>query len=460
MYLDAFLTEYDDTLNSELNVDPLGLQIIWSAFGQAIFRNRINSVTNDVRNYTINLFHHYVIKNLVEDHGIVLGKALQERYESKQELNFKYACLIHMENLLVYSMISQQRENTDTAGILGISKARRKWNESGGNPELRFGHESECQVLARQVMLGVSGRYKTPLAELKFFDREYRYDRPESMVPWQKAEHLIKQNAGLLRLFEKLRKHLLVLIRQRSRRGLRMHFRDVDPQLKSAYVDAFASPVSVGSYAGAFWVGLTGLNSGAAGAIYHVLRDSMLSSDNKILPLPGLFEQAEKRVNPDERTERAKLTHVRKLEPYLSALDLMFSLMLTRKKQNLQDVVSAWEEMGRNEQTLPGLAAAITGEAIFSCLSPTGKSRLEQLLKVSAHPGVSQQLEALLSFHSQVMEGRGQHPWVRLQGKTLELNIQPRRAPRIEERGPEVWIHTYYIPQFKNLLRGLWGIRA
>ena len=45
MLLNEFLTEYDDSLGSELNIDPLGLQVIWSAFGQQIFQNRISSIS-------------------------------------------------------------------------------------------------------------------------------------------------------------------------------------------------------------------------------------------------------------------------------------------------------------------------------------------------------------------------------------------------------------------------------
>ncbi len=75
--LDGILTEYDETISSELNVDPLGLLVIWSCYGQDIFRRRISSISNDVRNFTLNLFNHAVIRSLIEDDGVVLGKGLR-----------------------------------------------------------------------------------------------------------------------------------------------------------------------------------------------------------------------------------------------------------------------------------------------------------------------------------------------------------------------------------------------
>ncbi|CAE6824510.1 hypothetical protein R69746_06213 [Paraburkholderia aspalathi] len=75
--LQQILTEFDDRISSELNLDPLGLQVIWSAYGQKIFRNRVSSISNDVRNYTLNLFNHWVVKSIADDDAVRLGKGLQ-----------------------------------------------------------------------------------------------------------------------------------------------------------------------------------------------------------------------------------------------------------------------------------------------------------------------------------------------------------------------------------------------
>lgn len=40
MRLSQYLTEYDEDLSGDSQIDPLGVLTIWSAFGQEIFRNR------------------------------------------------------------------------------------------------------------------------------------------------------------------------------------------------------------------------------------------------------------------------------------------------------------------------------------------------------------------------------------------------------------------------------------
>ncbi|MBV0605944.1 hypothetical protein KTO19_04875, partial [Klebsiella pneumoniae] len=67
MYIEKFLTEYDDSLTGELNVDSLGQLVIWSSWGQDIFHSRITSIVNDVRQYTLNQLHHSVLRQILVD---------------------------------------------------------------------------------------------------------------------------------------------------------------------------------------------------------------------------------------------------------------------------------------------------------------------------------------------------------------------------------------------------------
>ncbi|ATG74864.1 hypothetical protein AN401_14190 [Zobellella denitrificans] len=458
MYLDKFLTEYDDSLSSELNIDPLGVLVIWSAFGQAIFKGRVNSISNDVRNYTLNLFHHYVLKSLVEDDAVLLGSALHKRYSSKADLNFRYACLIHLENLFVYSMLAHESSaGADTVGVLGISKARRRWNESHHNPLISFGHEGDCQVLVRQTMLGVSGRYKTPMIEMKFFDREYRYDLPGGEPQWSRVEELVAKTPSLQSLYTQLRTYLQQLIAQSSARELKFNVEAVSRSLQLAYVEAFSTPAFVGSYSREFWLAVTELDRGAAGALYRVLQKSLNNPRAEKLSPPELFAKASEDPSLDA-AEKDRIAHICLLEPLLTELDLMFTLMLTDKRQPLEQAAEAWSQLGRNKQTLPRLAAEIENQpSMFSVLSDTGRKRLRQLLDVSKEPSIECQMRALHDYHCRVMERRGQLPWLRLGDNTLHLDVAARRQPTREQRG---WANNYYVPQFKNLLLGLWGVTA
>ena len=175
IFLNQYLTEYDDSLSADSYIDPIGTLIIWSAFGRQVFNNRVNSISNDVRNYTLNLFHHFLIRKLVGDDSAVLSRSLQQKYQGKDVLQFKQACLVFLENLFVYSILKHEKtDGMEAVGILGISNARRRWDKDDGHPVLTFTHEPAGQILVRQLGLGVSGRYKTPLIDIGFFDSSYQ----------------------------------------------------------------------------------------------------------------------------------------------------------------------------------------------------------------------------------------------------------------------------------------------
>ncbi len=459
MFLDKFLTEYDDSLGAELNVDPLGLQVIWSAFGQQIFRNRISSISNDVRNYTLNLFNHWLIRKLIQDDTAKLSKPLQHTYPNKTDLNFKYACLIFLENLYVYSMIHhQQQRGVNTQGVLGISNARRNWEAASHNPVLLFGHDQKAQVLVRQIVLGVSGRYKTPLVELGFFDRHYQYEQPKALPLWQQMDELVANTPVLSTLADELYDCLKALMAEKSRKP-QLTFDEIPESLIQALVKAFPSQAAVGQYACDFWLGITKLNQGAAGALYQAIKPSA-ERDINSPPIADVFAQA---LTQDlSHSDKARLAQVRLLEPFLAELDLMFGLMLSRKSQPLSEVVERWRAMNRANSTLHDLAVPIaTNAAMFNVLSGTGKARLERLLKLAECGDVSSQITQLLEYHGGVMQSRGQLPWLKLRDDgTLALSVRPRREPEKDQRPVGTWVNRYYIPQFRNLLAGLWGLAA
>lgn len=458
--LSSFLTEFDDSISSELNVDPLGLQVIWSAYGQKIFRNRISSISNDVRSYTLNLFNHWVVKSLVEDDGIVLGRGLQKVYASKDEITFKHACLIYLENLFVYSMIaSQNNDGVETGGVLGVSNARRKWAESKGNPQLIFSHDTKAYVLVRQTLLGVSGRYKTPLLQIGFFDSRYQYCLPAARPLWQKAgDQLVQKSVLLSNLYCILREHLGEVLSDDAREPLR-DFNEIPPSLIKALVAAFRTPASVGEYACDFWLAVTELDQGAPGALYSVLKEEAQNKDGEPLISAVVFAQAIGKEGLST-TDIGRLNHVRQLEPFLSELDLMFNVMLSAKSQSLDEIAEKWKSLGREPNTLGKFAEPIAAnQEMRDQLAGTGAERLKALLKIATEFDFRQQLRLLLAYHVDVMNNRGQFPWLRLLNeKQLKIDVRSRELPVRDERPLGGWVNQYYIPQFRNFLSGLWGI--
>lgn len=463
--LSDLLTEFDERISSELNLDPLGLQVIWSTYGQKIFRNRISSISNDVRNYTLNLSNHWVTKALVEDDAVLPGKGLLHDKafagRVKDSAAFKQACLIYLENVFAFAMVEAQvQAGVETAGVLGIAKARRRWEEAQGNPRLVFSTGTRAHVLKRQNSLGVSGRYKSPLVELGFFDGGYDYALPASRPQWQKAQaQLFAQGEPLAQLQALAHAHLAELLADVHREP-ELNFAELPLALKQAFVAAFRSPAWVGTYARDFWLEVTELDQGAPGALYEALNQEWLP-DGQVLerPTEQVFALAAGRASL-AAGDRDKLERVRVLEPFLAELDLLLRVMLSAKSQSLAEVLAGWKFLGRDGDTLPRLAEPIEGDAAMRAqVSGTAAERLTELLALARGNSVPQQVERLLNYHEKVMEARGQSPWLRLlNGSQLKIDVRIRPLPAKEDRPVGAWVHQYYVPQLRYLLSGMRGL--
>lgn len=457
--LDEILTEYDNKISIDLNVDPLGLLVIWSSFGQDIFNRRISSISNDVRNFTLNLFNHSVVKYLVENDSVVLGKGLRNnpayRKKGKDSTEFKQACLIYLENVFTYSMIENQNfENVDTTGVIGISKSRSRWLSENKNPKLFFSHTDKGHVLVRQNSLGVSGRYKTPMVEMKFFDSTYDYSLPESDSQWKVVQQLVNDNSKPLAKLHKLaRDHLTKLI-SKEQDLPNYVLTELDTKLKKSFVQAFSSSQLVGKYTRDFWLEVTKLNQGAPGALFNVLNQNIQSK--KKLTIKEIFTKATyESLLPIE--ENNKLLNVCRLEPFLAELDLFFDVMLSTKIQSLEDAKIKLLTLGRNAETLNSKAKSIAENTSMRCkVSGTASLRLNELLEIACDKTIESQMTKLLKYHEKVMLARDQSPWVRLSNDNhLNVDVKISKLPKIKDRPAGSWIHSYYIPQFSNFIAGL-----
>lgn len=456
-FWERYITEYDDSLSAESYIDPIGTLIIWSAFGRQIFKNRVNSISNDVRNYTLNLFHHSLVRKLERDDEATLSASLRQKYQSKNALLFKQTCLIFLENLFVYSILQHERsEGVESAGVLGISNARRRWDNPGGNPELVFTHELNGQILIRQLSLGVSGRYKTPLMEIGFFDNSYQYHKPAFQQRWAEAERLIVgDKKSLLHKLEIEAYSYLKKSVAELRHGGKLQFRDaVPPKLTTAYSRAFASPRLVGAYARNFWLRQTELDRGAAGALLKVL-EAAASEDSEAEEVIRLAMQLD--LPPGDR---ATLEHVAKLEPFLSDCTLLFTLMVAERTHSIEGVIKHWAQFGRHGHRLPELANQIRDYVSLPAVkgSEAGR-RLAELLQVASAGNLEQQSIALAEYHRRVMLSRGQLPWLVVDERgIIKVNARTLRRPEPESWPPGAWYNQYYLPQFRNFVLGLQGL--
>lgn len=460
MYIERFLTEYDDSLTGELNIDPLGQLVIWSSWGRGIFHSRITSIANDVRQYTLNLLHHNVLRQLLADEKQQTVGAMKNLYHKKQVREFSAACLIHLENVYVYSMLASEKTGVTLTGVLGINKARLKWNAADKNPQIHFGHEKTSELLTNQLALGTNGRYKSPMMNMQFFTTDYRYDLPGNKHVWQAAEAFIHGVPELKQLYAEALAHLQSLMQATHKRGLSPVYEEISASLKKAYVKAFRDPKIVGDYSRKFWLQRTGLDKNAAGAIYQVLEKERKSGVKFSAAdiIHRALQQAESLPEMD-KNELMTLQHIRQAEPFLSLLDLMFSGLRRQSSQTLAEFGQFWHTRSLTAQSLPQLASRLQkNSALLASLTGTPARRFQQLLTLASEPLLKDQVRGLLTYHNTLMAARGQLPWLTLEGESISLQVSP--SPLNEERQNSDWVNHYYLPQFRHLLNGLWGNAA
>ena len=455
-FLNAYLTEYDDSLSGDSYIDPIGTLIVWSALGRQVFDDRVNSVSNDVRNYTLNLFHHHLVRKLALDDEVQFSASLRRQYRDKNALAFKQACLILLENLFVFSLLRHQAMvGVETTGVLGISKARRSWEQDGEETRLLFTHGREGQVLVRQLGLGVSGRYKTPLMKIGFFDTDYQYHLPKFQPCWSRAESFIGQKGNALATLEReiysfLKEQLTVLKHMGA-----IAFENVPTAISKGYAKAFGSSAAVGAYARDFWLAETGLDTGAAGALFEVLVGDL---DGEV----DARETVERAIEHTKRPEdRAKLEQIARVEPFLADCALLFSLMTTAREHSVDTVAQTWRDaFGRSDTRLPELANRAGDIAQLPALKGTQAGSRFVALQQAARAGSTQeQVQALAKYHGKVMELRGQPAWLSIDdGARIKVHARTTAPPPPDHRPPGSWFNNYYLPQFTSLVKGLQGV--
>lgn len=454
MYLNKFFTEYDDSLTHTLNIDPLGMTVIWSAFGQKVFNNRVSSISNDVRNYTLNLVHHLAIKELI-DSGITLHGQLAHIYPQADILEFKQACLIHAENIFVYSLLTSEQPS-DTFGILGASKGRAKLGKGEGIT-LNFSHTKVSHLLVRQLTLGVSGRYKTPFIDMKFFDKDYRYKHPKYVEQWKKTSKFINNCEELKKVKDLLISHFNKLLKSTHKKPT-INFDEVPLELKNAYQTAFSSAKHVGFMCKDFWLDVSELNDGAAGCLYEVIQ-----ANEEQINRQQVFEQALSLTTDFE--VKTKLQNIIDIEPFLAECDLLFTLLMSQRKQTIQDVFESYQLLGRNVNTLPSLARTLVDNLqVQEVLGSTAKNRFASLLKLSLivhgddEGTLKSIISVLLKYHANIMSKRGQSVWVENDANgSFSCNVKLSKMPSIDKRPTATWYHRYYLSEFKQLIHGLEG---
>lgn len=420
MKFENIFTQYDASLEKVLDIDPLGFSVIWTHFGQDIFNNKISSVALDPRSFNINMFNHFIVKNLIDNNTLYTSSLFEKDTRVAIE-----KILILLENMLIWSWYTSENNNDSWGeakiGLLGTSKAIIKWDNNKINLDI-YDLMENLELLKRQKTLGVNGRYKGSFANMGFFNLDYSEYFDNEL--YGKVKTLIINDKDFNQLY------LSVMDFFQNQ-----HEAISDTLIKN-YKKVFAHQDVLLKNTQDFWLNNLGFASTEAQAIYNHVSIDEQNNWNQV------FTYA------NEEFKSSKLQIIIELEPKLSYIDSLFKFLLLHDGEKLENLskITYFNKISNEID--------FDDEIIQIKENCGAKERLEKLQNV-------QDVESLILYHSNIMKERGHEPWlfidkndilqVRVKSRDQKDDIENKLKLELDEIS---WIHDYYIWSVVNIKKG------
>jgi hypothetical protein len=450
--LNALFTLPDPELSQDSSVDPMGISAIWTAYGQSIFKDRLTTIANDARVFTINVFHHSVLRSLFEEYSDEVEAALKQYNDWRSEFEMKSGLLIFLEDLstLAYSDDYDTRIEVEKIGVLGLSKWRSVKNN--GDPQGYVLRASRNHgILKKQIVLGMSGRYKNPLIEIGFFDRFYRYDHPRNLETWKQCEPWLQEWKAVCELRSLLISYIrtdLLTLRTKGHPHVTLRQAEQESsfqQLLAGYRKAFGKR-ALHPLTQQFWLDQLGIRRGAGMAVYNSLREN--GTSNGRIPYELIFQQALQKVT-DEPEEYEKIKSILEVAPFLSHGEYLLRFLSQR----------GIKKIGEHREELEQLRRLWSVSVVFK--ENPDLPRLQHLVQLAKFQGsLGEWISAVLSYHSSIMQGRGGSAWVQL---NTDHTLHHFYAPSLPSAYNTIdqyiqlkpWLHSYYLDSLKFIQQSL-----
>ena len=443
-----FFTIPDPDITSESSVDPMGIQVIWTHYGQEIFNEKLTTIANDLRVFTFNLFHNHLINSLYKNYPEQIQEA-KNRYKAwATDADVKTGLLMFLEDVVTWTFYLHSEaaeQKVDAIGILGLTKARVKHN-SYPEDQIFLEAYKRAGLLKNQINLGMTGRYKGPMINMEFIDRSFCY-YPKT---WENVERFMTKWSQAMGLELKLSELIIdKLLKSNYKDYPRFTLTEVKrsklyKEVCTGYLSCFGSskvPKAVREY----WRDKLGLLSGAPKALYDQIA---LVNNGEYIDHSKIFSGARANLK-NEPAELEKVETIINIEPFLSHAEYLLRYLGQQSVKNLPDI----------QNDLMILRKEITAAAMFIVHKPV--TRLSELAKVMRSEGtLTEWLIRVLEYHKKIMDDRGGNKWVELDslnnfkhyfGVPLpkEINTIPKY---LDSKG---WLHTYYLGTVRNIYEGL-----
>ena len=424
MKFSEIFTQYNDTIEKSIDVDPLGFGAIWTYFGQEIFQNKISSATFDIRNFNLNLLNHYIIKNLSINNEQIKDRILINPKETIEKL------LLILENMIVYSWYKNQvKWGKSRKGLLGTSKAITKWTNSS-NIEKSFNINSNfknLELLKNQKTTGVNGIYKGSFLAMfndanKDRNLSKDYDKYfEDIELYEEITELIDKNKYL----KALSTDVIELFNQEEIEVANI------PILR--YANVFLDHIEISNYMKNFWLKYLGFESQEAKLIYDKI-DFETSVEDII-----------KQVNSDYKSE--KLENIISLEPKLNYYENLFYYLLQQDGLLVDDF---------EKKDAVRFDISFSDELEDIVESSVVKERLKELTNIT-------NLNQFIQYHQNRIIERGDNrtPWVEIKDNKIKVTNINANSENIEEESlleiykDKIWgDRFYYLYTVSSIKRG------
>lgn len=425
----------DKDLISDGSVDPMGMQMIWTYFGQLIFQNKLTTVSTDVRNYTINLLHHYVLYKFWKERNEEFKRAQNHFLLYRDAYNTKCGMLIFMEDLLVYSLMDQKDQaNVNTSGLLGSNIVQDNLDKKKDYDEIKIHAEKSKGVLVRQIQLGISGRYKGPFINMDLMTKNFDYKPKE----FERIEELISKWPEGNRLSNKLM-NLLTELFQKDQSDypiVTLALYKKDKEIWTLYADCFGK-LELNPLLNDYWLEKLGLNEGAAKSIFTEIKNI----DEKSIPV--IIASALKKEQ--DKSQQKFLKDILDLEPFLSRCTHAFHLLSDVSVKRFSDI--------------KGLDKLVSNIPIKNVLPLTDSNErlktLVEFVKENTNSG-DQFAQAILKYHKKIMEDRGGSAWVELENDYIKHYIPQSSSFSTDDIvSGKYWYNRYYLDAVKSIYNGL-----
>jgi|GEM_PF-2447150 len=442
----GFFTLPDLDLSQESSVDPMGLQVIWTSYGQNIFGDKLTTIANDLRVFTFNLFHNHIIYKLFQDNTDAIKQAKNKYKNWQTDADVKTGLLIFLEDLVTnvfYLKEAGSQIDIDKLGILGLSKARTAHNSNGKVVLSAYKKEG---LLKNQLNLGMTGRYKGPMMNMGFFTRSFEY------IPktWEQVDKFYYNWTPAVELENKIQKLITEILLTSSKKDYpQLNIEDITKSkywkpITEGYLSCFGTrklPKEIKEY----WQDRLGINNGAINALYKEI--SRLKPDEYIKH-QEIFTNACKQLTT-ESGELLKLESIIAIEPFLSHTEFLLRFIAQPGIKKISDY----------ETDLIQIRKEIINASHFTI--PEEQTRLRELHHVMVHEGnLSNWIKEIIKYHKKVMEQRGGSAWLEIEN---ENNIKHYFAPILSEFRNTIpkyllqkpWLHTYYLETLRSIHYGL-----